>query len=81
MKETKKRKEQYQIADALFEMGMDFEVIEKISGVNAQELLLNKANLVDFDSEINHNNVAKKNKPTYQEPRIEGTNKRGSNPK
>ncbi len=62
MKQEKKKKEQFQIADALFEMGMDFEVIEKISGVTAQELLLSKADLVDFDDKIVDNEEAKKNK-------------------
>ena len=48
---AKKKKEQFQIANTQFEMGLDFDVIEKISGVSAQELLLNKINLVEFEEE------------------------------
>ena len=48
---AKKKKEQFQIANTLFEMGLDFDVIEKISGVSAQVLLLNKINLVEFEEE------------------------------
>lgn len=46
---TKKKKEQFQIANALFEMGLDFDVIEKVSGVDATELLMNKINLIEFE--------------------------------
>ena len=52
---TKKKREQFLMADVLFEMGMDFDVIENISGITAQELLLNKINLLDFDSEEDDN--------------------------
>ena len=52
---TKKKREQFIMADVLFEMGMDFDVIENISGITAQELLLNKINLLDFDSEEDDN--------------------------
>lgn len=47
---TKKKKEQFEIAEVLFEMGMDFDVIETISGINSSELLLHKINLIEFDS-------------------------------
>ena len=50
---TNKKKEQFQIANTLFEMGLDFDVIETISGVTAQEILLNKINLIEFDKEEN----------------------------
>lgn len=50
MKLNKKR-EQFEIANTLYEMGLDFDVIEKISGVTAQELLLNKIDLVEFEDE------------------------------
>ena len=36
---TKKKKEQFLLADTLFETGMDFDIIETITGVNASELL------------------------------------------
>ena len=71
---TRKRKEQFVMADVLFEMGMDFDVIEKISGVNAQELLLNKINCLDFEQEVDDNID-----DFHQESRIEGKSKRDSN--
>ena len=61
---TKKKKEQFEIADVLFEMGMDFDVIESVSGVTPQELLLNKINILDFQEENDDNN-----KDSYQESR------------
>lgn len=48
---TKKKKEQFAIADALFEMGLDFNVIETISGISSTELLLNKINLIEFEDD------------------------------
>lgn len=48
---TSKKREQFVIADVLFEMGLDFDVIETISGINSQELLLNKINLIEFDED------------------------------
>lgn len=48
---TKKKREQFLMADVLFEMGMDFDVIEKVSGITPQELLLNKINILDFEQE------------------------------
>ena len=53
---TKKNKEQFEIARVLYEMGMDFDVIENISGITPSELLLLQANLVDFDSKVLDNN-------------------------
>ncbi len=47
---SKKKKEQFQIANVLFEMGMDFDVIETISGVTPQELLMDKIDLIEFDN-------------------------------
>lgn len=61
---TKKKKEQFEIANVLFEMGMDFDVIESIAGVTPQELLLNKINILDFQEEIDDNN-----NDSYQESR------------
>ncbi len=46
---TKKKREQFAVADALFEMGLDFDIIETISGVSSTELLLNKINLIEFE--------------------------------
>ena len=48
---TNKKREQFAIADALFEMGLDFNVIETISGISSTELLLNKINLIEFEEE------------------------------
>lgn len=59
---SKKKKEQFQIANVLFEMGMDFDVIETISGVTPQELLMNKIDLIEFEKEENKNEKNKKNK-------------------
>ena len=64
---TKKKKEQFEIADVLFEMGMDFDVIEEVAGVTAQELLLNKINILDFEEDISNNG-----KDSYQESRDKG---------
>ncbi|MGN1344187.1 MAG: hypothetical protein ACI4U3_06365 [Traorella sp.] len=60
---TKKKKEQFEIAKVLFEMGMDFDVIENISGISPSELLLLQANLVDFDKNpIDNKKTNNKNK-------------------
>lgn len=48
---TNKKKEQFEIANTLFEMGLDFDVIKEISGVEAQELLMNKINLIEFEDD------------------------------
>ncbi len=42
---TRKKKEQLLLADTFFEMGMDYEVIEKITGITGEELLLYKINI------------------------------------
>ena len=60
---TKKKKEQFEIAKVLFEMGMDFDVIENISGISPSELLLLQANLVDFEKDdIDKKKTSNKNK-------------------
>ena len=48
---TKKKKEQFQIAETLFEMGLDFDIIETISGIDPTELLLKQIDLIDFEDE------------------------------
>lgn len=80
MKKTTKRREQFILADALYEMGMEFDIIEKISGITPQELLMKQANIIDFQDEESDNMSNKKNKLSYQEPRNKETNNRGSNP-
>ncbi len=84
---AKHKKEQIQIAKALFELGMDFNVIKDISGVDAVDILLDKAGVLDYEDENNLDgnnnlvdNIEDKNKTSYQESRIKGTNKRDSNP-
>ena len=57
---SKKKKEQFKIANVLFEMGMDFDVIETISGVTPQELLMDKIDLIEFENHIEENNKNKK---------------------
>ncbi len=47
---TNKKKEQFEIAEILFEMGLDFDVIESISGINSKELLFHKINMIEFES-------------------------------
>ena len=42
---TRNKKEQLILADTFFEMGMDYEVIEKITGIKGEELLLYKINV------------------------------------
>ena len=60
---TKKKKEQFEIAKVLFEMGMDFDVIENISGISPNELLLIQANLIDFEKDdIDNKTTSNKNK-------------------
>ena len=41
-------KEQFEVANALFEMGMDYDVIKVISGVDSKELFLHKINKMEF---------------------------------
>ena len=48
---SKKKKEQFQIANVLYEMGMDFDVIETISGVTPQELLMDKIDLIEYEDD------------------------------
>ncbi len=58
---TNKPKEQFDIASTLFEMGMDYEIIEKITGITGTELFLNKINMIDFDKQKGDNlNVKRK---------------------
>ncbi|MDD6302685.1 MAG: hypothetical protein PUA56_05275 [Bacillales bacterium] len=59
---TTKKKEQFKIANVLFEMGMDFDVIEKISGITPQELLMDKINLIEFDEPKKEEDNKEKNK-------------------
>jgi hypothetical protein len=59
---SKKKKEQFQIANVLFEMGMDFDVIETISGVTPQELLMDKIDLIEFDEKEEQPKVKNKEK-------------------
>lgn len=54
---NKKTKEQFKIADVLYEMGLDFDVIETISGISAQDLLLNKINFIDNEEEKSNNEL------------------------
>lgn len=58
---TNKAKEQFQIADILFEMGLDYEIIEKVTGITSQELFLNRINMIDFVKQ-NHDNIKVKRK-------------------
>lgn len=81
MKEKEKKREQFLIAEALFEMGMDFNVISDVCGITPLELLMKRANIIDLSDDLVNNNEVKINKSAYQEPRKEGTNNRGSNPK
>lgn len=86
-KKQSHKREQVQIANALFELGMDFEVIKNISGIDATDLLLAKAGMLDYDEDEldntqqkNDNIQEKENSSSYQESRFKGTNKRDSNP-
>lgn len=45
---TNKKEEQFILAQMFFEMGMDYEVIEKITSITGEELLLNKLNMIEF---------------------------------
>lgn len=57
---SKKKKEQFQIANVLYEMGMDFDVIETISGVTPQELLMDKIDLIEYEDDKEVKKVKKK---------------------
>lgn len=58
---TYKPKEQFVVADILFEMGMDYEVIEKVTGINSRELFLNRINMIDFkEKKVDNLNVKSK---------------------
>ena len=59
---SKKKKEQFQIANVLYEMGMDFDVIETISGVTPQELLMDKIDLIEFDEKEEQPKIKNKEK-------------------
>ena len=59
---SKKKKEQFQIANVLYEMGMDFDVIETISGVTPQELLMDKIDLIEFDEKDEQTKIKNKEK-------------------
>ena len=59
---SKKKKEQFQIANVLFEMGMDFDVIKTISGVTPQELLMNKIDLIEFEEKSKEQTKKRKNR-------------------
>lgn len=48
---TNKKKEQFKIANILYEMGLDFNVIENVSGISPQELLMEKIDMVEFEDE------------------------------
>ena len=57
---SKKKKEQFQIANVLYEMGMDFDVIETISGVTPQELSMDKIDLIEYEDNKEVKKVKKK---------------------
>lgn len=60
---TDKKKEQFKIANILFEMGLDFNVIETISGISPQELLMGKIDMLEYsDSEDEITNPKKSTK-------------------
>lgn len=60
---TDKKKEQFKIANILFEMGLDFNVIETISGISPQELLMEKIDMLEYsDSEDEITNPKKSTK-------------------
>lgn len=46
---TRKKKEQFEIAETLFELGLDFDVIKAISGISSKEYFMHKINRIDFD--------------------------------
>lgn len=52
---TNKKREQFEIANVLFEMGLDFNVIEVISGVSPQELLMEKIDMIEYDDSVKGN--------------------------
>ncbi len=63
---SKKAKEQFKMADLLFEMGLDYEVIEKVTGITSKELFLNKINMIDFDIQKSDNLNVKRRKSSQR---------------
>ncbi|HHU60084.1 TPA: hypothetical protein GXZ34_04130 [bacterium] len=55
-KELQKSKRQHELANIFFEMGMDLDLIEKVSGVNRAEFLRRRINLVKEENLTNGNN-------------------------
>lgn len=55
-KELQKSKRQHELANIFFEMGMDLDLIEKVSGVNRAEFLRRRINLVKEEDLTNGNN-------------------------
>lgn len=55
-KELQKSKRQHKLANIFFEMGMDLDLIEKVSGVNRAEFLRRRINLVKEENLTNGNN-------------------------
>ena len=43
-KENEKEKRQQKLADLFFEMGMDLDLIEKVSGVDKRKIILKRIN-------------------------------------
>ena len=56
LKELQKSKRQHELANIFFEMGMDLDLIEKVSGVNRAEFLRRRINLVKEENLTNGNN-------------------------
>ncbi len=59
---TKKHQEQFKLAETFFELGMDYDVIQKVTGITPQELFLNKINMIDFKNEKSNNLKAQSRK-------------------
>ena len=54
---TDKKKEQFKIANILLERGLDFNVIERISGISPKELLMEKIDMLEYDNDIENDDL------------------------
>lgn len=67
MKEERKKR-QHKLANLFFEMGMDLDLIEQVSGVEKRDIIqdrLNKAKDIPLTVDKYHNNVYLGNKNSF----------------
>ena len=65
MMRNEREQRQQKLADLFFEMGMDLDLIEQISGLNKEEF-------VDIQEQTIYNSLRKSKNDSYSEPRDRG---------